>query len=1218
MKNTLTTAQAIRLVRWTFYGICVVLFAVFISQVILPSYIKKTVGQQVAAQIGRPLTISDVDFNPFTLTVWLSGLVLYEADNKTRDFSADELILKISPSSLFRLAPVIREVVLKHPVLKLVRKQREGKEENNFSDVITHLAAHPDKGEPLRFSISNIQLIDGAIQFDDQVVGKKIHIEAINIGLPFLSNFSSAVDTFVEPGLSANVDGNLVELRGRSKPFSDSYETSLAINFNHIDLVPLLAFSPKPLPFKVNSAKLSSQLSLNFVMKKNAANVTLSGGATLNDVVLSDFADAPLLKTKSIHVSLQEANLTTKKVALNLLEIVEPQLWAGLNQQGQLNWLAALHSDTEEKSSPEKAIAAVKPILDLAHFKLKNGTVHWSDAANATPTMEMTLNKLNVDAQKISTNEKAAPGKLKIEFGNEHQPQASFVGVVDPAHQAVSGQLTLSDFALADYQPYFNRYLTANASGKLALKTQLAVLNGNIKLNEFAGAIEELKLKATRDESKQASGGSSEIVAKRIAIENASVDSELKQAKVEQVVLDRVQGDVYRDADGAVNLIHFLKKNANTAYAGNAKVSDGKVVSAPTKAPAWHAEIDQIALTNSNFVFSDKSKKPEVNIRADGMDAKLEQVSSNFDHPFKMTMSANLNSKGKIAVEGVVAEKNAQLKVDLQNFSVVVLQPYFTDLLNITLEKGAVSVKGQLDWIAPKEISYKGVLQLVNFSSSDKETSDSFLRWKTVNIAGVDVGFGAKQQKVTLGKIDVSDFYARAILSEQGKLNLENIIVHEHAGSPVTPGTNVTTNKEAAQLSASKNAVQSAIAGAQKNTENPPVPVINIGQINLNNGIVNYTDNFIKPHFSMRMTGMKGTIGTIQSTEAKAAPVNLHGKIDNDAPIVISGSLNPLFNPMLLDIKMTATGIDLPRLTAYSAKYAGYPIEKGKLSLDVEYHIKDNKLTANNTLKIDQLTFGKKVDSPNATRLPILLVVDLLSDRNGRINLEVPVSGTLDDPEFSVGSVIMKVILNLIGKVITSPFSLLAHSVSGAGELSYVEFASGSAKLTDAIKVKLDSLAKALEEHPNLKLDIIGRADLNGDAPGFRERKLNRQIKKMHERNEVEDNNALISDRDRESAVWKIYSNAKFDKPRNLIGLTKVQPVAEMEKSIMENTPVSDDDLTALATRRASAVRTYLTETAYVPPERMYTIAPKISGGDTNDKNADKGVLTRVDFDLKM
>lgn len=185
-------------------------------------------------------------------------------------------------------------------------------------------------------------------------------------------------------------------------------------------------------------------------------------------------------------------------------------------------------------------------------------------------------------------------------------------------------------------------------------------------------------------------------------------------------------------------------------------------------------------------------------------------------------------------------------------------------------------------------------------------------------------------------------------------------------------------------------------------------------------GNINYTDNFVKPTYSGNMTGMSGSIGSIASDQPTPAAIDLHGKIDNDAPLQISGTLNPLFKPMFLDIKASANGVQLPRLTPYSAKYAGYPITKGKLSMDVQYKIENDKLVAQNDIRIEQLSFGDHVDGPNVTKLPVMLAISLLKDRNGNIELNLPISGSLSDPQFSIGGVILRVIGNLIVKAVTS------------------------------------------------------------------------------------------------------------------------------------------------------------------------------------------------------
>jgi hypothetical protein len=1175
------------LLRWTIYLLVTLLVLAGVAALTVPSYLIKTLETQTLQQTGRKLTIDRLGFNLLTLSVDARGITLYEANQTDPAFSADELLLNISPASLLHFAPVVREVQLAHPRLQLMRAQQDGKEITNFTDVFDRLVQHPGKGDPVRFSVSNIQISNGAIELDDRIAGKKIHIESLQLNVPFISNFSTALDIFVEPYLSATINGSKLELKGRSKPFAETLDTNVAIDINQFNLTELVAFSPKPLPYKLKSAKLSTHLVLNFSAQKNNERISLSGTANLNEFALEDKNGAPLYTSKQINVNLQDANLVNQHITLNVLEVVDPQIWAGLDQRGVLNWLTP-QSKTVEKNPPSAEPGKVSAtLIDLTHVQIKNGTVHWSDAANAIPAMQMAITNIDVDAQHISTKDNAEPAKLTVSLGNDKHQQLRFEGTVSPQNAAVSGQLVLSEFALEDYQPYANRYIAAAVSGKLALQTHLDLQGGEVSLSEFSGGLEDLKIQANRREF----GG---LSAKKIALNNFSMNGATRQIKAEKLALDQVQGDLFRADDGTVNVIHIMKKSAS---AETARPAPGKPV------PAWQAEINEVSLNDSQFTFGDKAVKPAVLLKADGVNIKLEHVSSNPARPVKLNMHATLNKTGKFAVDGTASEKAMQLNVDVQNFSVAALQPYFTQYLNITLEKGSVSTKGKLAWQNSGEIKYLGGVKLANFISSDKESNDDFLKWKLLEIAGINVDIGGKQPSVTLGKINLNEFYARAILSEQGKLNLQDIVVH-----PMPP-------YQPKEVLAAAPETRSAPAIVAKPEVAPPATIISVGEINLNDGVINYTDNFIKPHYSMRMTGMKGNVGAIHSDLPQSAPITINGKVDDEAPIAISGSMNPLFSPMLLDMKLTATGVDLPKLTTYALKYAGYPIVKGKLSLDVEYHIKDNQLSANNSLKIDQLTFGDKVDGPDATHLPVPFLISLLTDSNGQINLDLPISGTINDPQFSIGGLIVRVFVNIIEKVVTSPFSLLAHAFGGGGEeMAYIEFDPGSAKLTDAGKAKLDSLAKALAQRPQLKLDIIGRADMTADDAGLREHILSSQIKKSKNLEEEDDGGATVTEADRARAIEKIYSAAKFDKPRNFIGLAKSLPTAEMEKLIIANTKVTEDDIRALALRRESVVHAYLTDAAHVTPDKLFSIAPKLSGEGIKDK----GAISRVDFELKM
>jgi hypothetical protein len=342
--------------------------------------------------------------------------------------------------------------------------------------------------------------------------------------------------------------------------------------------------------------------------------------------------------------------------------------------------------------------------------------------------------------------------------------------------------------------------------------------------------------------------------------------------------------------------------------------------------------------------------------------------------------------------------------------------------------------------------------------------------------------------------------------------------------------------------------------------------------------------------------------------------------VENIAPIEIVGQVNPLAKDLFLDIKASARDIELSPLTPYSAKYAGYGIERGKLSVKVAYKIENRKLTAQNNVYLDQLTFGEKVDSPTATKLPVLLAVALLKDRNGVIDINLPISGSLDDPQFSMGGIIIRVIVNLVVKAVTAPFALLGAIFGGGEELAYIEFAPGLTALDAAADAKLKTLTKALNDRPGLKLDITGRVDPATDREGLKRASIDRKVRAQKMSELVRDGKAppSVSEVKVDPAEYPKYLTAaykaeSFPKPRNLIGLAKDLPVPEMEQLMLTHAQVTDEDLRRLANDRAQTVKGYLVDTAKVSPERVFIAAPKL----TAEGIKDKGRPTRVDFSLK-
>jgi len=452
--------------------------------------------------------------------------------------------------------------------------------------------------------------------------------------------------------------------------------------------------------------------------------------------------------------------------------------------------------------------------------------------------------------------------------------------------------------------------------------------------------------------------------------------------------------------------------------------------------------------------------------------------------------------------------------------------------------------------------------------AADGGIGEELLSWKQLRLAELQVQLDPDQApQVAVRDSQLSDFYARIIVHPSGRINLQDLV------------------KTAAPASAAASAASGANAS-------PGAPVIRLGPTRLVNGRVAFSDHFIKPNYSANLEELNGSLGAFSSVTDPRAPqmadLQLAGRAESTAQLSVSGKLNPLAQPLALDIAAKVTDLELPPLSPYAIKYSGHGIERGKLSMDVAYKIApDGQLTAANKLVLNQLQFGEQEPGAPAS-LPVALATTLLADSNGVIQLDLPISGSLNDPQFSLGPVIFKAVVGLIGKAVTAPFSLLARALgggSGAGDLSQVPFAPGSAVLSGMAKAQLNQIAKAMTDRPRLRLTVIGTAQLNAERQGFKRERLLALVAAERRASRAgaaappaSAASAPASDNaDYPQLLRRLYRRADIPgKPRNLIGMTKDIPVAEIESLLLAQIKIGEADIRQLATQRAVAVKDYL------------------------------------------
>lgn len=1112
-----------------------------------PPIIKSQLQTPLTTPLGRPVSVDQVHLDPFTLRLQLDRLHIADRDCHSPFVDVDQLVVNASWTSLFRVAPVLDQLSLQHPQLYLARTAPQ---QFNFSDLIEKFAdqpAQPDS-KPVRFALSNISVHNGDIVFDDAVAHASHHIDHLELGIPFIANLPHDTDVFVQPLLAMTVDGSPLRIDGQTKPFADSRESVMSFTLDHLDLPRYLTYVP--LPVAIPSGQLSGQLELHFVQTKAGPQVRLGGQLALDDFALANHDGAPIPALGHASAVLDDVEPLLSRYRLGA---VQP---SGLvlhytRKPGSHSSFDALTGarSTASKSATTTPPTATATDLRIATLALQNGRLDYTDATGHKPAT-LSLQSINGTLRNLSLL--AAPPATINLAARLNNGSVDLAGNLDPAASRFTGKLDLKQVTLASLLPLAPPLLNAelakgtlDASGQSQADWSKAF---NLMLQPATVALNELAL---------SQHGRTPLAWKLLqaSIQHLDLDLASSTAQLDHVTVHGLQVDARRLRNGDIDLTGLI--NSPPTHASHKSVP----------APPWHWSIAQVSMNASMLTLTD----PRMAGRGGRIPVKLDKlsvddVSDDLHKAPKLNVAGGIG-RGSFHLDGRVRPQplDADLRVRTAGLDVASLQSLATVPLNVNITSALLSANGRLRYREHQPqalIEWRGRVTLGRLRAQDKLSGDDFLRWDSLSADGMNVRLGEDVPHVAVAGLALSDFCARVIVNTNGRLNLQDVVANP-AAAPVS----VTQAQTAPALPAPKR--QAAPAPAL--TTAAPAADIQIGQIILARAHLNYSDNFIKPNYTANITQLNGKIGAFGTADGPPADLNLQGQLDDNAPVGITGMINPLAPVAFLDVTGKADGVELTHLSPYSGKYTGYPITKGRHTMNVHYQLDNGKLSADNHIFIDQLTFGDRIEGPGISHLPVKLAGALLKNSQGQIDVHVPVSGSLDDPKFSVGSLVWHAFANLIGRAITSPFRLIAAAMGGGQQdLGYVEFAPGSAVLAATARSRLTQIVKILGEKPSLKLDITGRVDPKFDESGLPKTMVNDLIRE--EAGADIDLSKLSPDED-DKYLKKAYKLAKFPKPRDLIGLTNSQPPDVMRKLLETNMPVNVDALRHLAERRADVVR---------------------------------------------
>lgn len=871
--------------------------------------------------------------------------------------------------------------------------------------------------------------------------------------------------------------------------------------------------------------------------------------------------------------SLKERSLVIASVSLH-----KPNLVIERAADGRFNFDTLTEKLAQSgEQSPEKGEGNVLPIA-IRVIGVEDGGIVWSDSSSGQTVTEA-LSSVNFTVTEFTTRPDAEAQfglNLKLDSGGGLVLEGKF----KPTTLSAEGQLKLNELALPKvWQMFLQDSMPLEiADGKLSLQADYSVNASDTSATQVVinnGGIDVKALSLSEKNKAEAL-----IQLPVLAASGIRFNLQNQQVSIASLSSRDARLKAWLQPDGQVNY--------QTLFAGQSETkvqSQAQAAKEPTSAKPWQVSLDELVLANYQLSFTDQSQAKPAELVLDELNLNLRDYHTADAIKLPMQFATRLNQRGRIKLEGDIGLSpfSANWAVELQEIKLKTFQPYLDPFLKLELTDGDLNTKGHLQLAMGDQlqVNYQGDANIDRLITRDKVKNQDFVKWNKLELR--QMVLDAAKQDYKLAKVIFDRPYVRFTIKKDGSNNVSDIMLVKTDSKPKT---------------------KSAADKGDK-AKTGPEPVITIGKIELNQGQSDFADYSLILPFVVKMNDLAGEVDGFASNTDSAAKLKLQGKVHDLATVKIGGSYHLKSGDS--DISLSFKYLPLPLVTPYMAEFAGYRIEKGQMALDLNYTIKGKALSAQNKIFIDQLVLGEKVENPKAVSLPLELGVALLKDADGKINLDFPITGSLEDPQFSVGSLVTDVLVNVITKAVSAPFKAIASLFDGDDDLSTVVFAAGSGDLSPDETAKLAQIAKALASKPELILEIKGVAYEHQDWPVMRADALTDILKKMKS-GELRDKGEIIrseyielSNAEYNRLLAKFYAEVfpqKID--RSLFGAPRIKnqtdadfyKVARQElEAIMQPEP---QRLNELAVTRANHIAKYLVEQGQVDRSRIYILATEL------------------------
>ncbi len=1150
----------------------------------VPKVIRHLATSTLTEQLDRKTRIEWVRFNPYMLSCEIAGLRIEKKSGEGNWVEAERLLLNLQTSSAYKRALVISRFRVDSPRLSITRNADQS---YNFSDLLEEAPESAPKEEEsgsFRFSVSNIEIRSGEVEFIDQPAEARHTLTDFSFSLPAISNFPYAVETFVEPSISGRINDTAFDLGGQSKPFAQSKQSRFDLDFEELPLSRYMAYLPVDRNFNLDQGKLSTDITVAYALpEQKAPYLRLDGTVELEELemVLRGEREREFLAVPRIGIELGGGNLLRGNLQLDGVRIQKPRVDLARRENGQL-FLPNLGGESASPKKEEASSSQQKGdgffTLGLDRLQLTSGEISFEDASTS-PAFSTTLQPVELNLEDLDTGSDDAAA-FELDMRTDNKEAISVNGSLGLNSGSFEADVRLTDLLLARYAPYYAPYFKGAINGgtcDLGAGIAMQWAEGfRMDIRDVALGFEELSVD-------DAQGGQI-LSLQEFSLRQGRVLPSEKTIDAGSIRLIGADVRLEQDQNGSLNLTQLVAAGSSKPAADNATQDK--------TSQSWRFGLDELVIAESGAEFVRDMGAADLEMGISDISCRLENLTNVQGEEAALNATLQLGNEGSLRAQGgfSLSPLKAGLDLRLSNLDLRPLAPVLRNYVELSLNQGALDLTGRLDLNDSSSeegpsIVFEGNTAIRNLDTMELDQGGKFLAWKGLWLR--NLAFDSAAPSIRIREIELAGLDTQMIVYPDGGSNMDRVFP---AKTPAEEGVEAESGDGSKMRFA-------------------------IDTVKLAQGRLGFEDRSVSPSFQTAITDMQCRIENLSNQHMQPSDISVQANIDESAPLAVNGSMNLLGERFLADLDLDLSNVSLSPFTAYSGKYIGYAISKGKFFLDSQLVIDGSELESDHSLILDQFTLGESVDSPQAVNAPVKLGIALLKNRKGEIRIDKSVGGDLSSPEFTVGDMVMRVFVNVLIKAAKSPFAILGAMFDWRGDdINRIPFEPGESSLDSKAEEKLQTLAKALYERPELNVDVLGRADASRDRAALREIRFRRLLREqkyqaMNEAEKADTNIAdvRISQEEYSTYLWEAYKKAPMDRPENASGDPKKLPREELEERLRASVSVSGEALRQLASERGKKVLDFLRENGPVDPERLFRQNPQVGSGD-------KGEYTMVEI----